>query len=131
MKVSVDKKGVLIFGGIVFIVVALCLATIVALQIQPAPTKAVISKNGEIIKTIDLSRVDQPYVFRIDGEDGYNDIAVERGRIRVVEADCPDNVCVAFGWITTTGSPIACLPHRLTITLERSADHGKIDAFTL
>lgn len=130
MTVFEERRRTLIFGGIIVVVVVLCLMALVALQMQPAPSKAVITKAGNIIETIDLSQVDQPYTFRIADEDGYNDIAVEHGRIRVIEANCPDKVCVAFGWAQAAGTPIACLPHRLTITLEGSGADGEIDTRT-
>ncbi|MEG2007172.1 MAG: NusG domain II-containing protein [Raoultibacter sp.] len=130
MRIVEEKRRTLIFGGIIVAIVALCLIALATLQTQPTPSKAVITKAGTIIKTIDLSQVDQPYTFRVADEYGYNDIAVEHGRIRVIEANCPDKVCVAFGWTQAAGTPIACLPHRLTITLEGGETDGKIDART-
>lgn len=83
---------------------------------------AVISQDGETVRTIDLSRVDEPYSFTMEWEGGCNLIEVERGRIRVAEADCPDQICVRQGWISTGVAPIACLPHRLVIRLVNSSD---------
>ena len=74
-------------------------------------------QNGETVKTIDLSKVEQPYEFDINYEDGgYNRIRVEQGRIYVIEADCRDKICVKHG-CAAGGSPIVCLPHRLSITV--------------
>ena len=64
----------------------------------------------------------------MEWEDGYNVIEVERGRIRVAEADCPDQVCVRQGWISNSVVPIACLPHRLVIQLD--SDGGGVDGMT-
>lgn len=78
---------------------------------------ALVCQDGVCVETIDLSRVDEPYSFTVEWEGGYNIIEVERGRIRVAEADCPDQICVRQGWISTDVAPIACLPHKLVIRL--------------
>jgi hypothetical protein len=45
---------------------------------------------------------------------------VDRGSIRVTEADCPDQICVHQGSITDDSLPIACVPHRLVIQIEEA-----------
>lgn len=79
---------------------------------------ALVYQDGVCIRSIDLSQVDEPYSFTVEWEDGYNIIEVERGRIRVSEADCPDQICVRRGWLPDSAAPIACLPHRLVIQME-------------
>ena len=74
-----------------------------------------IVQNGVIIKEIDLSKVDTPYEFKVEDENGgYNSILVENGKIRISSADCPDKVCVHQGWLKNE-APIVCLPHKLVI----------------
>lgn len=83
---------------------------------------ALVYQDGACIRTIDLRQADEPYSFTIEWEGGHNVVSVERGRICVSEADCPDQVCVRQGWIGTGAVPIACLPHKLIIRLASSAD---------
>lgn len=80
-------------------------------------TVAQVYQDGVCIRTIDLERVDKPFSFTVQWEGGSNLIEVERGRIRVVQADCPDGVCVRRGWSDQGIGPIACLPHKLVIRL--------------
>ncbi len=80
-------------------------------------TVANIYRDGELIMSIDLVLVTQPQTFTLSDESGTNTITVERGRICVSEADCPDQVCVRAGWLSDSASPIVCLPHRLVIQL--------------
>lgn len=89
-------------------------------------TLARVYQDGVCIRTIDLYRVDEPYSFTVEWEGGYNVIEVERGRIRVSEADCPDGICVRRGWVSNSAAPIACLPHKLVIRLEGGGD-GPVD----
>lgn len=79
-------------------------------------------QDGVCIRSIDLSQVDAPYSFTVEWEGGRNVIEVERGRIRVAEADCPDQICVRRGWVADSAAPIACLPHKLIIQLEGGGD---------
>lgn len=85
---------------------------------------ALVYQDGVCIRRIDLSRVDEPYSFTVEWEGGYNTIEVERGRIRVAEADCPDRICVLRGWASGGAAPVACLPHKLVIRLEGGGDSG-------
>ena len=79
---------------------------------------AEIALDGEPYRTINLRAVTLPYEFEVETELGRNIVRVEQGRIAVVEADCPDQICVQRGYASETGLPIVCLPHRLSIQLE-------------
>lgn len=55
------------------------------------------------------------------GEDRHtNTLVIENGTARVIEADCPDQVCVRQGAVQYAGESIVCLPHRLVVTVEGS-----------
>lgn len=83
-------------------------------------------RDGVVLQSIELDRVTEAYQFTVDCPDGgYNIVEVRPGGIRVLEADCPDRVCVAQGWLTDQAIPIVCLPHRLVICL---AGEGELDA---
>ena len=75
-----------------------------------------ILQNGKCIKEIDLNKVTHPFTFTVEDPDGgSNKILVEPGRIRMEEADCPDQICVKRGWLSDSAAPIVCLPHKLVI----------------
>ena len=82
----------------------------------PAPV-ARISRDGVLLEEIDLSRVDEPYSLTLEDESGRNVLSVERGRVCVSEADCPDQICVKQGWGSSGAAPIVCLPHKLVVEL--------------
>ena len=83
---------------------------------------AVIKSDGKIIKKIDLDKSREPYEFKIEGANGgYNIVRVENGKIAVIEADCPDLICVKRGFVSGGALPIVCLPHRLSISFEGGA----------
>ncbi len=114
-----NKKWILIFSALL----ALSLAGAAALRYFGGGEIAVISVNGEVVKTVDL-RANGAYEFTIDAENGsYNRIRVENGKIRVIEAGCHDKLCVNQGF-AQGGIPVVCLPNKLQI----SVGGGKIDA---
>ncbi|MBQ4350981.1 MAG: NusG domain II-containing protein [Clostridia bacterium] len=105
----------------VLAVLALCAAGAWILHNARAPgTVANIYRDGVCVRSVDLSRVTEPYEFTLTDASGENTVRVEPGRIRIVSADCPDKICVEAGWISDSAAPIVCLPHRLVIRLEES-----------
>lgn len=89
-------------------------------------TVAKVYQNGELIHSVDLSRVEEPYVITVNGK-AENTVSVENGRICVSHATCPDQVCVHQGWISNGVVPIVCLPNRLIIEIQSRGD-AEVDA---
>lgn len=120
-----NKIFIAIFAGLAIV------SLLIILKVKTAKTDASaaeIVQDGNVIQTVDLSSVSEPYDITVRTEDGgYNTIHVEQGSIRVSEADCPDRLCVKQGEITNGIYPIVCLPHRLTV---RIVENSGIDAVT-
>ncbi|MBR0416337.1 MAG: NusG domain II-containing protein [Firmicutes bacterium] len=51
------------------------------------------------------------------GEDVLNLIVIEGGAARVVQASCGGQDCVKMGSISRSGEVIACLPHKMLISI--------------
>ncbi|MCI1943783.1 NusG domain II-containing protein [Clostridium luticellarii] len=80
---------------------------------------AVIKQEGKIINTIDLDKVKGKRQFKIKYKTShFNLVEVEKGKIRIADADCPDKICIKTGWISNPGENITCLPHKLTINIQ-------------
>ena len=84
-----------------------------------------VTRDGVLLEEIDLNRVDAPYTLTFEDDSGTNTVQVERGRIRVWSADCPDQICVHQGYISDDLIPIICLPHRFMIEIVGSG--GDLD----
>ncbi len=84
---------------------------------------AEIRVDGKVVRRVSLS-VDTE--FTMECENGWNRVEISGGSIRVIEADCPDKVCVQTGAISRGTVPIICLPHRLEIVIfsENDIDAG-------
>ena len=97
---------------------ALCMAVWFLRINKNEGTVAQIKQGDKVIKTIDLSNLKEPYEEKIDdGHGGYNIIRAGNGKIAVIEANCPDKICVNQGYIDNSAVPIVCLPHKLSVTI--------------
>ena len=52
-----------------------------------------------------------------DGAEVLNLIVIEKGSVRIGYASCKGNDCVKMGTIKKEGQVIACLPHKMLITI--------------
>ena len=77
---------------------------------------AVVQYNGEIIHRLPLNRETSVVVGDRDGD--YNIVTVKDGKVSVTEANCPDQICVYIGQISTVEEVIACLPHGMIVYIE-------------
>lgn len=121
------KKYILLLAAIV-------LAAAAAIVLPPLfgnetkePLLADIVQDGRTIRTVDLANApDEEFVVEYKGAPhaGMNRIRIEKGEIRVTEADCPDHICIGSGKLRRNGPPIVCLPHKLVI---RYREAGGID----
>ncbi len=74
-----------------------------------------IQVDGQIIATYPLN---ENIDMILDGaHGGTNHLIIENGKARIIEASCPDKVCVNQGWIEMNGQVIVCLPNRMTATI--------------
>lgn len=111
------RPGDLIIYGALLLIFCLG-AAIMAGDKHGAASTALVTLDGQEIYRINLDLVTNPYELRVEtAQGGYNLIRVEEGRIRVVEASCPDKLDVKQGWISGASQSIVCLPHRLVIRI--------------
>lgn len=104
---------------LLFITAILLAAGLAFLFFRPQPSeslsRAEISVDGKAVMELDLS---EDQVLTVDGAGGgYNRIQVRDGAVSVLEASCPDKVCVHTGTVQYPGETIVCLPNRMIITV--------------
>lgn len=79
-----------------------------------------IQVNGEEVKKITFGANMVGKKIPINTEFGYNLIEIGDGKVRIIEADCPDKLDVKQGWISKLGETIVCLPNKLVIEINGS-----------
>ncbi|KGE19579.1 NusG domain II-containing protein [Paenibacillus wynnii] len=86
-----------------------------------------ITVDGKQYRTIKLTKENQTIDIRTDR--GYNIIKVHDYGIEMYDADCPDKVCLGFGFITLPKQTIVCLPHRVLVEIASASGEDEIDAY--
>lgn len=74
---------------------------------------AVVTVDGVVTNKIPL---DQNGDYELNG--GSNVLRIENGAACMIEAACPDHICVDTGEIRYEGQMIVCLPNHLVVTVE-------------
>lgn len=59
---------------------------------------------------------------RVNIEGTSNTFVIEKGRVKMVEADCPDRICIKEGWKSHNHETITCLPNKIVIEVIKSED---------
>ncbi|MGN1141840.1 MAG: NusG domain II-containing protein [Oliverpabstia sp.] len=75
----------------------------------------VITVNGQIYGIYPLQK---NQVISVHQECGYNQVYIENGKVRMNEADCPDEYCIRQGEISRENETIVCLPHKLVVEID-------------
>ena len=81
-------------------------------------------RNGEKIASCSL--YDDKELILEDESGGTNTLKISDGAANMIDANCPDHICVYMPEIRQVGETIICLPHRLEIRIEGS-DKPEVD----
>ena len=106
-----SKRWLLLVGCVALV----CIGILLFLWFSPKGRTVTISQDGDVLYTIDLSQVKEPYTLTVEWDGGYNTIQVTAETVWVASADCSNQVCVDHGPLQENGTPIVCLPHHLVI----------------
>lgn len=94
---------------------------------QLFPAQAMITMQGEVLDAIDLDPAADKKIIHVTGRLGAATVEVSNGKIRMLEANCPEQICVKQGWIEEPGASIVCLPGEIIIHIDGKAT---VDAVT-
>lgn len=113
------------------ILLALTAAACILAILCPSPKKgsciADIYQDGKLLTSIPLDQVQESYRFTVTGaEQCFNEIEVRPGSIGIVNASCPDKLCIHQGFVDDSALPVVCLPNKLVIRM-RDADSVTVD----
>ena len=118
MKSTSKKARILRDLCLIFALVILGLASLVIMRSRGTEgAYAIVQVNG-----IEISRHSLHMEGTIPVNGGTNLLQIKGNRARLVDADCPDKLCVRQGWIQYTGQCITCLPNKLTVTISGGDD---------
>lgn len=85
-----------------------------------------IEVDGKVVESLPLD-TDTTYEITTEN-DGSNTLVITDGSARMINANCPDEICVNHKPINRSGESIICLPHKVVISVVDSSDNSDIDA---
>ena len=103
---------------------------VLALAVAAFPLAASARSAGTSVRIsgpegVTVLAMDGPQRVQVAGAHGRLTVELAHGRARVVQADCPDQVCVRSGW-SGSGRPVVCAPN--AVVIESGEGDGDIDA---
>lgn len=117
MRSMIKRNDIILLGIIIFIGIA----AILILNITKSNgSKAVITIDGKVYKTLDLNK-DTTLTIREDNG-GYNTLQIKNGVVDMIDANCPDKICEKHKNIHYNGETIVCLPHKLVVEIKGGED---------
>lgn len=61
--------------------------------------------------------------IKIKSKEGYNIVKIHDKGVEIIEASCPDKVCIHQGFITKSSESIVCLPNKVHIKITTEDNH--------
>ncbi|MCK5527475.1 MAG: NusG domain II-containing protein [Candidatus Latescibacteria bacterium] len=86
----------------------------------------VVEQDGKVLARRSIADED---TLRIPGPLGVTTIRIAEGRARVLNAPCPQQLCVKTGAISKAGAMVVCVPNRVVVRIEGPSKDG-VDAVT-
>lgn len=76
-----------------------------------------ISVKGKLYKKITFNSSTEETID-IKTNLGENIVRISKGKVKILDADCPDKVCVKDGYIYKPGQLLVCLPHKVVVEIK-------------
>lgn len=124
-----NKKNIIAILILLFIIIICAISFSYIKNSNKDGSIANIYIDGDLYKSVDLSEVKENYEIEIDSDNHTNVIKVEPNGISIVDADCPDKICISSGVIRDGSIPIICLPNKVVIKIE-SNEKDEFDSKT-
>ena len=70
--------------------------------------------DNKLYKTYDINDKEE---IKIKSKEGYNIVKIHDKGVEIIEASCPDKVCIHQGFITKSSESIVCLPNKVHIKI--------------
>lgn len=120
-KRTIRKNDIILLVGIIGIAV-ICLA--IQLMSPVGSGNLIVQIDGEKVASYPLN---EDAEFELN--DGTNRVEITEGTVKMIQADCPDQICVHHKAISKNNETIVCLPNKIVLVIE-STEEAEVDATT-
>ena len=88
---------------------------------------AEITVSGKLYKNVPLSAHKGEDIIEVKTDQGINVVSIKDDKVAIIEADCPDKICMGPGYINKVGESLVCLPHKVMVEIKgETSDDGVI-----
>lgn len=100
--------GLLLISLIVYLVVKIGSKDVLMVSVKNANEETVLTFN-----------INEDNYYELDGKVGKFHIEVKDEKCRAIDVDCPNQICVHTGWISSDNPvPIVCLPNGFVVMID-------------
>ncbi|MDD3185497.1 MAG: NusG domain II-containing protein [Anaerostipes sp.] len=118
------KKDLFLVGGILII----AFISMLVIHLTQRDGKQVkVTVDGKIVHEASLSKNE---TYTIPVKSGENKMRIKDGYVKMIDADCPDQICKNHKKINKDGETIVCLPHKVVIEIMSDAKDNELDGMT-
>lgn len=68
-------------------------------------------------KTVQKLMLQEEHVITVNGVHGRLTVETHAGKVAVIDADCPNHICVRTGWRSRGGEVIVCVPNKTVVRI--------------
>lgn len=102
------------FWIVTFLLILICSFVVILIRHNSRSNYVIIYIEDNIFAQIPLT---DEGTYPIESEFGKNVIEIKNGAVRVVSADCNNQICVKDGWVDAPNTPLICAPHHLIVLI--------------
>lgn len=83
--------------------------------------------NGEEYKRLTFTSKNDSYEYKLDTDEGLNIIEVEGDKVHMIDANCPDKLCIKQGYISKVGEVLVCVPNKVVVEIKSDDSKKELD----
>ncbi|NLL72487.1 MAG: NusG domain II-containing protein [Clostridiales bacterium] len=118
------KNDFYLIGGLIFLIAVMYFFINLS---KTEGSKLIITVDGKEHKILPL---DKDTTYTIEHEDGnFNTLEIKDGHVGMVDASCPDKICVKHHTIHNNNESITCLPNNVVLRV-LSDEESDMDAIS-
>ncbi|OPX89991.1 MAG: hypothetical protein A4E53_01206 [Pelotomaculum sp. PtaB.Bin104] len=108
----------IIAGLLLLVLLSFGVSHLVQRQMAGGDLRLEIYLDGQLYQEISLAEASSQEIKVTNAQGNYNVVEIERGRARIKEADCPNQLCVKTGWISQFSQIAVCVPNQMNIVIK-------------
>lgn len=116
MNKKFTKKDIILISLLLFLAIFIYLLNI--MTDTKDEKQVIVHVDGKIAITCPL---DEDRTIEING--GTNILKLSDGEAYMIEADCPDHICIQQGSISKNKESIICLPNRVVVEIQDTKEN--------